>query len=63
MWNLEQNDNYILSVDGSGFESGEVINCISYNKAKGKTAKEQARRKKSALGQKFICHKLYITFA
>ncbi|KAM7433446.1 hypothetical protein ABFA07_016329 [Porites harrisoni] len=35
MWNLEQNDNYVLSVDGSGFESGEVVNCISYNKVKG----------------------------
>lgn len=35
MWNLEQSDNYVLSVDGSGFESGEVVNCISYNKVKG----------------------------
>lgn len=39
MWNLEQNDNYILSVDGSGFEAGEVVNCISFNKVKGKTSK------------------------
>ena len=36
MWNLEQNDNYVLSVDGSGFETGEVVNCISYNRVKGK---------------------------
>lgn len=36
MWHLEQNDNYILSVDGSGFEPGEVVNCISFNKVKGK---------------------------
>ena len=36
MWNLEQNDNYVLSVDGSGFETGEVVNCISFNKVKGK---------------------------
>ena len=36
MWNLEQNDNYVLSVEGTGFESGEVVNCISYNKVKGK---------------------------
>lgn len=42
MWNLEQNDNYVLSVDGSGFESGEVVNCISYNKVKGKTYKRFA---------------------
>ncbi|RMX59262.1 hypothetical protein pdam_00005737 [Pocillopora damicornis] len=35
MWNLEQNDNYVLSVDGSGFEPGEVVNCISFNKVKG----------------------------
>ena len=40
MWNLEQNDNYILSVDGSGFESGEVVNCISFNKVKGKAFKK-----------------------
>ena len=39
MWNLEQNDNYVLSVDGSGFEPGEVVNCISFNKVKGKTRK------------------------
>ena len=39
MWNLEQNDNYVLSVDGSGFEPGEVVNCISFNKVKGKTCK------------------------
>ena len=39
MWNLEQNDNYVLSIDGSGFESGEVVNCISYHKVKGKTYK------------------------
>ena len=38
MWNLEQNDNYILSVDGSGFEAGEVVNCISFNKVKGKAS-------------------------
>jgi len=42
MLNLEQNDNYVLSVDGSGFESGEVVNCISYNKVKGKTYKRLA---------------------
>lgn len=36
MLNLEQNDNYVLSIDGGGFESGEVVNCISYNKVKGK---------------------------
>lgn len=36
MWNLEQNDNYVLSVDGSGFEAGEVVNCVSYNKVKGR---------------------------
>ena len=42
MLNLEQNDNYVLSVDGSGFESGEVVNCISYNKVKGKTYKRFA---------------------
>ena len=39
MWNLEQNDNYILSVDGSGFEPGEVVNCISFNKVKGKSSR------------------------
>lgn len=39
MWDLEQNDNYVLSVDGSGFEAGEVVNCISFNKVKGKTTK------------------------
>ena len=39
MWNLEQNDNYVLSVDSSGFEPGEVVNCISFNKVKGKTRK------------------------
>lgn len=35
MWNLEQNDNYVLSLDASGFEAGEVVNCISYSKVKG----------------------------
>ena len=38
MWNLEQNDNYVLQLEGTGFESGEVVNCIAYNKAKGKAA-------------------------
>lgn len=42
MWNLEQNDNYVLSVDGSGFEAGEVVNCISFNKVKGKTTKNNS---------------------
>lgn len=40
MWNFEQNDNYVLLVDGSGFESGEVVNCILYNKVKGKVMQE-----------------------
>ncbi|XP_048575888.1 intraflagellar transport protein 140 homolog isoform X2 [Nematostella vectensis] len=34
MWNLEQDDNYFLSLKGQGFEPGECINCISYNKSK-----------------------------
>ena len=40
MWNLEQNDNYVLSLDASGFEVGEVVNCISYSKVKGRIVTE-----------------------
>ena len=36
MLDLEQNDNYVLSLEGSEFESGEIINCIAYSKVKGK---------------------------
>lgn len=35
MLDLEQNDNYVLSLEGSEFESGEIINCIAYSKVKG----------------------------
>ena len=35
MLDLEQNDNYVLSLEDGGFESGEVINCIAYSKLKG----------------------------
>lgn len=40
MLNLEQNDNYVLSLDASGFEAGEVVNCISYSKVKGRIVTE-----------------------
>ncbi|KAM4624504.1 intraflagellar transport protein 140 homolog [Polymixia lowei] len=31
LWDLERDDNYVLSLDESlGFERGEVINCVSY---------------------------------
>ncbi|KAG7227762.1 hypothetical protein INR49_013556 [Caranx melampygus] len=31
LWDLEQDDNYILSLDETlGFERGEMINCVSY---------------------------------
>ncbi|XP_070580461.1 intraflagellar transport protein 140 homolog isoform X2 [Ptychodera flava] len=36
MWDLERDDNYVLSLDGhQGFETGECINCLSYSSAKG----------------------------
>uniref|UniRef100_A0A673Y6A4 Intraflagellar transport 140 n=2 Tax=Salmo trutta TaxID=8032 RepID=A0A673Y6A4_SALTR len=35
LWDLERDDNYVLSLDESlGFEKGEVLNCVSYCTAK-----------------------------
>lgn len=35
MWNLDQDDNFALSLDGGGFENGEVVCSIAFNKSKG----------------------------
>ncbi|XP_066546422.1 intraflagellar transport protein 140 homolog [Amia ocellicauda] len=36
LWDLERDDNYVLSLDVNlGFESGETLNCVSYCAAKG----------------------------
>ncbi|XP_028845088.1 intraflagellar transport protein 140 homolog isoform X3 [Denticeps clupeoides] len=35
LWDLEKDDNYVLSLDESlGFEKGELLNCVSYCPAK-----------------------------
>ncbi|XP_012989276.2 intraflagellar transport protein 140 homolog isoform X2 [Esox lucius] len=35
LWDLERDDNYVLSLDESlGFEKGELLNCVSYCTAK-----------------------------
>uniref|UniRef100_A0A674PQ19 Intraflagellar transport 140 n=1 Tax=Takifugu rubripes TaxID=31033 RepID=A0A674PQ19_TAKRU len=37
LWDLEREDNYVLSLDESlGFETGEMIYCVTYCAAKGK---------------------------
>ena len=37
LWDLERDDNYVLSLDETvGFEKGEMINCVSYCAWKGK---------------------------
>lgn len=37
LWDLERDDNYVLSLDESlGFERGEMISCVSYCAGKGK---------------------------
>lgn len=36
LWDLEREDNYVLSLDESlGFETGEMINCVTYCAVKG----------------------------
>lgn len=36
LWDLEKDDNYILSLEEKlGFEKGELLNCVSYYPAKG----------------------------
>ncbi|XP_069036914.1 intraflagellar transport protein 140 homolog isoform X2 [Lepisosteus oculatus] len=36
LWDLERDDNYVLSLDESlGYESGETLNCVSYCAPKG----------------------------
>jgi len=36
MWHLDQDDNFALSLENGGFEKGEFVNSISFNKSKGR---------------------------
>ena len=35
MLDLSRNDNFVLTLEKGGFDPGECINCLSYNKTTG----------------------------
>ena len=41
MLDLSKNDNFVLSLENGGFDQGECINCVAYNKSSGRLSYQQ----------------------